>query len=294
MPPSETVGDLPLGVLLDTAAARLRSAGIPDARRQATLVWSAVAGVSPGDTWLGRDRRPTASLEAPFLSLLDRLVAGEPIAYVVGATGFRTLELAVDRRVLIPRPETEGLVALVLDWGRRTIGDKAWGVAADIGTGSGCIALSLAVEGRFERIVATDLSLEALAVAAGNRERVQPPVPVELRHGAFLEPLTGEPVTVIAANPPYVAEAEVSELPAVVRDHEPRGALVSPEQGLYHLRRLLEEARDHLRPGGLLAVEIDSRRAAPVVERARAAGWRNASVRRDLFGRERFLIATKE
>ena len=294
MPPSETVGDVTLGALLDAAAERLRTAGLSGARRQATLLWSAVAGLSPGNTWLARDRRPTPAQEAPFLRLVDRLVAGEPMAYVLGTAGFRTLDLAVDRRVLIPRPETEGLVAFVLGWGRRTFGERTWGVAADIGTGSGCIALSLAVEGRFERIVATDVSREAIAVAAGNRDRVRPPVPLDLRLGAFLEPLAGERVTAIAANPPYVAEREVTDLPAAVRDHEPRGALVSPEEGLYHVRRLLEEAGEVLVPGGLLAVEIDARRSGAVAARARAAGWRNAVVRRDLFGRDRYLIAIKE
>jgi release factor glutamine methyltransferase len=295
VPPSEAVGGTTtLGALLDEAAGRLRAAGAPDARRQAALLWSVLAGGTPGDVWLRRDLEPAASVEGPFQALVDRLLAGEPLAYVAGTAGFRTLELTVDRRVLIPRPETEGLVALVLEWGGRTFGDGPWGVAADIGTGSGCIGLSLAVEGRFERIVATDVSDGAIAVASANRDRVGPAVPVEFRRGAFLAPLAGERCTAIVANPPYVAEAELAELTAGVRDHEPPEALVSAEGGLYHVRRLLEEARDHLKPGGVLAVEIDSRRALPVAEHARAAGWRRAAVHRDLYGRDRYLLATKE
>ena len=295
MQPSEAVGGIAtLGALLDEAAERLRAAGAPEPRRQAALLWSAVAGGTAGDVWLRRDRVPAAGMEGPFQALVDRMLAGEPLAYVVGTAGFRTLELAVDRRVLIPRPETEGLVALVLEWGHRTFGDGSWGVAADVGTGSGCIGLSLAVEGRFERIVATDVSDDAIALAGGNRDRVQPPIPVDLRRGPFLAPLAGERCTAIVSNPPYVAEVEFAALPPAVRDYEPRGALVSPEHGIYHARRLLDEARDHLMPGGMLALEIDERRAHAVVELARAAGWSRAVVHRDLFGRDRYLLAIKE
>lgn len=295
MPPSEAFGGLTtLGAQLDAAAGRLRAAGAHDPRRQAALLWSAVAGGTPGNAWLRRDQIPPAGLEGPFEALVERVIAGEPLAYVVGTAGFRSLEVAVDRRVLIPRPETEGLVALVLEWGHRTFGDATWGVAADVGTGSGCIALSLAVEGRFERIVATDVSGDALALAAANRDRVRPIIPVELRRGAFLAPLAGERCTAIVSNPPYVAEAEFAALPPAVREHEPREALVSPEHGGYHARRLLEDARDHLVPGGVLALEIDARRAPAVVAHARAAGWRNVAVHRDLFGRDRYLLAIKE
>jgi release factor glutamine methyltransferase len=124
VPPSEAVGGITtLGALLDEAAGRLRAAGAPDARRQAALLWSVLAGGTPGDVWLRRDLEPAASVEGPFQALVGRLLAGEPLAYVAGTAGFRTLELTVDRRVLIPRPETEGLVALVLEWGDRTFGD---------------------------------------------------------------------------------------------------------------------------------------------------------------------------
>jgi release factor glutamine methyltransferase len=294
VPASETAAGRTLGALLDDAAGRLRTPEIRDPRRQAALVWGAVAGASLGEVWRQRDLMPAAGLDGRFQEMVDRLIEGEPIAYVLGTAGFRTLELGVDRRVLIPRPETEGLVALVLEWGQRTFGDRPWGVAADIGTGSGCIALSLAAEGRFERVIATDVSADAIAVAAGNRDRLGLPVPMELRRGPFLAPLAGERVTAIVANPPYVAEAEFSGLARGVRDFEPREALVSPDVGLHHVQCLLEEARDHLTPGGVLAVEVDARRAASVVERARTAGWRNAAVHRDLFGRDRYLFATKE
>jgi len=145
--------------VLAEAAERLQRSGVADARREATALWAAVAGpgVSPGDVWLGREREPDAALAERFSVAADRRASGVPFAYAVGRASFRRLELKLDRRALIPRPETEGLVQLVLDWARR-VPRGTWdverrggggGVAADVGTGCGCIALSLAVEGHF-------------------------------------------------------------------------------------------------------------------------------------------------
>jgi release factor glutamine methyltransferase len=283
-----------LGSLLDAGAARLRATGVRDARRQAVALWAAVTGASPGALWLARDRPPAVGLERLWCAAVDRLASGEPLAYVAGSAGFRTLELAVDPRVLIPRPETEGLVDLVLAWGRASFGAGCWGTVVDVGTGSGCVALSLAVEGAFGRVLGVDASPGALDVAAGNIERVRPPVPVDLLCGDLLEPLAEGRVTAIVANPPYVAEEEAAALPAGVREYEPYEALFSPEAGSWHTRRLLAAARTRLMAGGLVALEIDSRRAGRAVEIAAACGWRNAEVRRDLFGRDRYLLATKE
>jgi release factor glutamine methyltransferase len=143
------------------------------------------------------------------------------------------LELEVDSRVLIPRPETEGLVEHVLAWLSR---HPAARVVADIGTGSGCIALALAVEGRFARVIATDVSPAALAVARRNVARVSPPVPIEVREGSGCEALRGVEVDVIVSNPPYVSAAEFEELEPSVRLFEPREALVSGDGGLAHSR----------------------------------------------------------
>src|SRR5437762_1492353 len=136
-------------------------------------VWAAVSGTTVGDAWLRRDEPKSPELLARYREAVAQLERGVPFAYAVGSAGFRTLDLKIDRRALIPRPETEGLVELVL-------ARCSSGLAADIGTGCGCIALSLAVEGRFERIVAVEQSPAAAALARENLQRVAPTTPIEI------------------------------------------------------------------------------------------------------------------
>jgi release factor glutamine methyltransferase len=205
---------------------------------------------------------------------------------------FRHLDLTIDPRALIPRPETEGLVELVLRVGRATAdGQRATGgVAADVGTGCGCIALALATEGNFKRVIAVEQSRDAAALARENVVRVAPPVPVEVREGDLLGPLEGERCRVIVANPPYLTEAEYAALDPAVREFEPREALVSGARGLDATRAIFAGAHAVLEPGGLLALEVDERRAEAVVTLAAAFGWR-AAVHRDLFARDRYVLA---
>lgn len=287
------------------AADRLARAGLPQPRQEALALWAAISGLGLGDAWLKADEGIDELLGARFREAVERRAAGEPRAYAAGRAGFRTLDLLVDRRVLIPRPETEGLVELVLkEAGARwpAAGAPAEGPACsgerpsvlDLGTGSGCIALSLALEGRFGRIVATDVSPEALEVARANLARLSPEPRVELRLGSWFEPVAGEQFDVIVSNPPYVAEGEYAELDLGVRDFEPRLALVSGSDGLEATRAILGGARDYLRSGGLLAMEVDSRRAAASARVARHSGWPAVRIERDLFGRPRYLLATKE
>ena len=219
----------------------------------------------------------------------------EPRAYVEGIAGFRLLELVVDRRVLIPRPETEGLVERVLAWA-----GERWGVSGergavlDLGTGSGCIALSLATEGRFARIVATDVSPAALEVARLNADRVGPALRPEFRLGAFFQPVRRDRFDVIVSNPPYIAEPEWAGLDPSVREFEPPVALLSGPDGLAHTRAILRDATAHLEPGGLLALEVDSRRADACADLARVHGFSDVLVERDVFDRPRFLLVRKE
>lgn len=222
------------------------------------------------------------------------LMVAEPRAYAEGVAGFRLLDLLVDRRVLIPRPETEGLVERVLAWARGRWGDGEWGTVLDLGTGSGCIALSLATEGRFARIVATDVSADALAVARANVGRVHPERVPEFRRGNLFEPVAGERFDVIVSNPPYIAEPEYAELDPSVRAFEPREALVSGADGLAHTRAMLEQGGDHLMPGGVVALEVDSRRAEQSAGLARAAGFEHVRVEYDVFDRPRFLLVRKD
>src|SRR5439155_23507563 len=227
-------------------ADRLAASGLPGPRREAMMLWAAVAGAgtNPGDVWLRRAQEPAVELVERFWHAVEQRSRGVPFAYAVGRTGFRTLDLKLDPRALIPRPEPEGLVDLVLrGTGMRDAGCGRRGVVADIGTGCGCIALSLAVEGAFERVIAVDSSCEAAALARENVALVRPPVPVDVREGDLLTPLAGERCRAIVSNPPYLTEAEYLGLDPAVRLFEPRDALVSGPDGLAATRALLAGAR---------------------------------------------------
>ncbi|MGH7614727.1 MAG: peptide chain release factor N(5)-glutamine methyltransferase [Gemmatimonadales bacterium] len=276
-----------LAALLESAAATLVRSGVPEPRREVVALWSTLAGCSPGAVWIERDGPAAPALVEDFQEAVARRAAGMPAPYATGRAAFRTLELAVDRRALIPRPETEGLVELALRWAA----GKPGGVVADVGTGTGCIALALAIEGRFERIIATDRSLEAAALARENVARVRPGVPVEVRVGHLLAPLPAERCRVIVANPPYLTEGEWAALDPGVREFEPKAALASGPDGLAATRALLAGARAVLEPGGLLALEIDERRHAAVRALAHDAGWSHVNIHRDLFGRPRYALA---
>jgi len=281
---------------LEEAVGRLARSGLHSPRREATTLWAAVAGseTTPGDVWLRRDQQPPPELAERFSQAVERRSRGVPSAYAVGRVGFRTLDLKLDARALIPRPETEGLVDLVLRWTRGTAGEGGRGkrgVVADIGAGCGCIALALAIEGDFERVIAIERSPGAAALARENVALVRPAVPVEVREGDLLAPLAGERCRAIVSNPPYLTQAEYLELDPTVRDFEPRGALVSGSDGLDATRALVGGAAALLAPGGLLALEIDERRAVRVRALARDYGWARVGIHEDLFGRPRFLLA---
>ena len=283
---------------LQDAADCLAAAGLPRSRREATMLWAAVAGAgtTPGDVWLQHDREPAAEQLERFSRAVERRSSGVPFAYAVGRAAFRTLDLKLDARALIPRPETEGLVDLVLRVMREAGNGKGetWGAVADIGTGCGCIALALAVEGGFGRVIAVEPSADAAALARENVALVRPSVPVEVREGDLLAPLAGQRYRAIVSNPPYLTEAEYAALDPAVRLFEPRGALVSGADGLTVTRALLAGARALLAPGGFVALEIDERRAAAVQALALRHGWSRVAVYDDLFGRPRFLVAGLE
>ena len=221
----------------------------------------------------------------------DRRAAGAPLAYAVGKANFRELTLEVDERVLIPRPETELLVDLVLQ--RAAPG----GIAVDVGTGSGAIAIALATEGRFQRVIATDISTDALAVARSNAARAGATTLVFSAGSLLRTPEVRRLASGIAAvvsNPPYISFDEMAQLPRSVRDWEPALALLSPGDGLAVTARLVKQAARQLQTGGLLALEVDARRAALVAEMVAADGrFDEVTVKLDLAGRERFVLATR-
>ncbi|MBI4503257.1 MAG: peptide chain release factor N(5)-glutamine methyltransferase [Gemmatimonadetes bacterium] len=285
--PPRTIGDE-----IEWATRKLARSRRPDPRKAALATWATLARETPGAVWLKRHARSPAELALRYRRAVADQAAGAPFQYTVGTAAFRTLELLVDRAVLIPRVETEDLVSHVLRWAEDRHGDGQWGIAADIGTGSGAIAIALALEGRFERVIATDVSGDALAVARRNVESVAAGVPIELRQGSLLEPLGETRCMVVVSNPPYLTTAECRETPAEVRDYEPLLALDGGPEGLEPYRTLVAAAARYLHPGGLLALELDSRRAMTVHSLALASGWADARILPDAFGRARYLLAT--
>ena len=218
--------------------------------------------------------------------------AGAPSQYAAGRASFRHLTLCVDERVLIPRPETEQLVEIVLD----LTSDARGGVAVDVGTGSGAIALSLGSEGNFDTVIGTDLSLDALTVARMNAASCASALTarVELRHGSLLGPVRERDVRAVVSNPPYIAYEEAGSLPAMVRDWEPAVALFSGAEGMACTAQLVREAADVLAPAGVLAMEVDARRASVVAGLVSSHGAFGAvQVLLDLTGRERFVVARR-
>jgi release factor glutamine methyltransferase len=284
--PIGTIGDLLAG-----CTAMLESVGVSDPQREARDILAAVLDVPR--FWAAANSVADASPEVArsvIRAAMNR-AKGAPLAYAVGRASFRHLTLEVDERVLIPRVETEVLVERVLD--RCTPRTRR---IADIGTGSGAIALSLAFERNFDLVIATDISLDAIAVAAANASSMSKVLKsaVEFRHGSLLAPLAGEKLDAVICNPPYISFAEIGELPADVRDWEPSLALLCPEDGLSVTRDLVRDVPSVLKPGGFLALEVDTRRAGVVAEMVAVDGrYSGVEVVVDLTGRERFVFATR-
>ncbi len=267
----------------------LAEAGWAEARHEALRLAAAALDRSPGVVWLGRDRPLDPALARRVAGAAAARARGVPAAYATGRVAFRTLTLASDPRALIPRPETEGLIDLVLRHGARP-----GGLAADLGTGTGCLALALAVEGAFDRVIAVDQDPGAAALARENVARVQPPTPVEVREGDWVAPLGDARYRAIVANPPYLTAAEWDALDPTVREHEPKMALASGPDGLEATRAVLAGARPRLEAGGVLAIEIDERRGPAVALLARRLGWSRVTIHDDLFGRPRYAVAVAE
>lgn len=265
--------------LLEEATRKLRAAGVVKPRREANRLWAWQHRWNPGDTWLARGEPAQATPARVFLDAVERRVRGEPLAYILGQVGFRRLELRCDRRALIPRPETEGLVELAL---RRVPG----GAALDLGTGTGCLALALKDEGDFQ-VTAVDRSEAALELARENAAHTG--LEVELVRSDLGEALAGRRFDLVVANPPYLTAAEYEALDPSVKAWEPREALVSGADGLEHTRRILRECGGLVRPGGWIVMELDSARSGAVARLAREAGWEAVEIEPDLFGRDRYL-----
>lgn len=249
-----------IGALVEQG--RLALKGQAHARLDAQVLAGHVLGLDRATLYAYPEREVTAEQERHFMQLVQRRMRDEPIAYLVGHKEFYGLDLQVDQRVLIPRPETEMIVDTALQLLTQWFEQEREPVVADIGTGSGAIPIALAVnEPRLPYLYACDISSDALAVARQNCQRHHVEERVRLLQGDLLAPLP-EPVDLLTANLPYVGLDELEELSPDVRDYEPHLALFSGPDGLDLLRRLLREAPPLLRPGAALLLEIGYRQRA--------------------------------
>ena len=239
-------------------------------------------GATPQRRWIAEAAAGDERVEA---ELIARWESGEPLQYVLGRWGFRGLDLAVDPRALIPRPETEVLVEVALSLVRNPR------VVVDLGTGSGAIALAIAAERPKAQVWAVDSSPDALSLARAN----DPEGTVTFLEGEWYDPLPSElagAVDLIVSNPPYVTEAEFEELDPTVRDWEPKPALVSGPTGLECLEPIVEAAPGWLSPGGVIALECAPHQADDVISLCEAASLNQATAHHDLAGRLRVVTAT--
>ena len=275
-------GGVPVRDALDSAVVAISASGSDTARLDAELLLAHVLGVSRSTLFMEPGRLVAGTAIRQFQDLVRRRSAGhEPVAYLLGRKGFRHIELEVDRRVLVPRPETELLVEIALDLpaGARVI---------DVGTGSGAVALALACERPDLEVTGSDASADALAVATANRERLGLSVP--LVQADLLDGL-GADWDAILSNPPYVADADAARLQRDVADHEPHAALFAGADGLDVIRRLVPQAA--ATRAGLLAIEVGEGQAPAVTELARSAGFTDVTSARDLAGIERVVVARR-
>jgi release factor glutamine methyltransferase len=264
---------------LVAATDALAAAGVDTPRLDAEVLLAEASGVARARLAAA----PETGVEAPtaraFGAMIRRRVQREPVAYILGRKGFRRLELAVDPRVLIPRPETELLVELALELEPATV--------LDVGTGSGAIALAVADELPGAAVTGTDTSLDALAVARANAVRL------DLTDRVRFAPDAGGEFDLVLANLPYVSETEWAGLEPEIARYEPRGALVSGPSGMEAIDSLLGRVATGAISAPAVALEVGEGQAATVAELVRRAGYERAEVRPDLAGIERVVFGTR-
>jgi release factor glutamine methyltransferase len=294
---------------LKNGIAQLRKAGVPSFTLAAELLLLHVLGRDR--TWLYAHPEETIA-EADtqrFQTLIARRAAGEPTQYLTGEQEFWGLEFEVTPDVLIPRPETEHVIEVALDRlavrelraGRSQKTTGAGLQIADIGTGSGCIAIALAKELPAANFLATDVSPEALAVAQRNAHRHGVASRIRFLESNLLEGLRSPLATrhsllsfdLIASNPPYIGRREAPSLPREVREHEPAAALFGGEEGYELYAPLIAQAPQHLKPGGIVVIELGHNSLPAVQPLLDAANWTSINVTNDLAGIPRVLSAER-
>ena len=289
-------GTISWATLFDEASAQLAAVSA-DPRIDARRIVEQAGGIEPSQFASMLDDLVTTRQMVAYDRMMERRLTGEPLQYVVGSWSFRRLDLYLDRRVLIPRPETEIVTEHALAEHDRSVQARGTreGVVVDLGTGSGAIALSIAIERRGTQVWATDVSADALAVAQANCAGIgRVARHVTLVHGSWFDPLPESlrgSIDVIVSNPPYVAADD--ELPAEVRQWEPLEALVPGPRGLEAYEAIVGDAYAWLAGTGALVLEIGDTQGASVSELVRDSGFATADVHTDLAGRNRVVVARR-
>ena len=301
-----------LGATLDTVTARVQATMPDEARLKCEWLTSRILGCPRLELSARKDQSLSESHVRQIEEGAARLAAGEPLQYIMGEAEFMGRVFICDRRALIPRPETEQLTAWMLE--DAPLWQSKAPIIADVGAGNGCIVISLALERPEGRYIATDISTAALALARENAARhgVLPRVRLiacdllsaatpktTFQHSAecwnvvTADSTTFASLDAVVSNPPYIRAADWAQLERSVRDFEPRAALVGGPDGLAIIRRLMAQALQALKPGGVFFLEIGEDQGAAVLELARAAGFRESQLRPDLAGKDRIVRAVK-
>jgi release factor glutamine methyltransferase len=264
---------------LGAAVDALGAAGVDDPRLDAELLLAAASGLDRATLAAQPEEPLTGGASRAFGLMVRRRLQREPVAYILGHKGFRRIDVEVDRRVLIPRPETELLVEIALELRPARV--------LDVGTGSGAVALAVADELPEAEVVATDTSAEALAVAKANARRTDVSARVRFGRGTLPD---GESFDLVLANLPYVTEAEWDSLEPEVHDFEPRAALVAGPTGLEAIASLLERLAGSPAVAPAVALEVGAGEADAVAKLTAQAGFGEVEKRRDLAGIERVVL----
>ncbi|MBN1606131.1 MAG: peptide chain release factor N(5)-glutamine methyltransferase [Polyangiaceae bacterium] len=269
-----------------------RARGFPSPRLDAELLLGHAIGLDRVHVVIEGERPLDASELSRFRELIQRRRTAEPVAYILGQREFFGLAITVDRRVLIPRPDTEILVQTAL---KRTERRDAFGRALDLCTGSGCVALAFACQRHSWQLTAIDISADAVELGRENAERLGLASTIRFLVGDLYEPLgQGERFDLITANPPYIPAFEVDRLESGIRDFEPSIALDGGPDGLRVTRRIIESAPKLLEPGGVLALEIGYDQGSRVEQLMQAAGLGRIERARDYGKHERVVSGVLE
>jgi release factor glutamine methyltransferase len=275
--------------LLKSAEKQLRIAGIESAQREVEWLLTAILQTDRANLYLMREYRLQQNEQAQFDALLQRRLTREPLQYILGSCEFYGFEFTVTPAVLIPRPETELLVEKVVELAAPFDSPRI----IDIGTGSGCIAVSLARLIANAHVIATDVSKAALEIAQANAKKLGVADRIEFRLADMTKSDSGEQFDIVVSNPPYVLESERPSLQPEVRDWEPAEALYVKDDGLKFYRSIIDYSKNHLLTGGWVACEMASQRSTAIEKLFREAGLFQVQIIQDLAGFDRHVIGQK-